>query len=205
MDTPGKRRKSGRITIREFASQTGLDDFDEDELTNVDKKRALGSESHPDEPTLDDPHGQVGTPPPEPMFPSGIEVVLVQEHGVSQRPGQWRAFEVWTSKRVYAVDGSMVCFGVMDRATGQPDPKHAFLGARLMGGEKREEGGMRLTHPLPTPGTEAVFQIKSATKGRYGHTSTVEKVVARIRVTVARIDDPDTMWEDITTSFRKPT
>jgi hypothetical protein len=200
------RRRPGRITTREFASQTGMDDFDEEELTNADHASRLTS--HADEQTLDDPHGMragsTGDTDAGPYFPAGIEVAIVREHGVSKTPGQWRAYEVWTGNRVYAVDGHMTCFGVMDRATGKPDPNHAFIGARLMGGEKRDDGALQLAFPLPTPGTEAVFQLKSGTKGRYGHTSRVEKVVVRIRVTMAQLDNPESMWEEITSTFRKP-
>jgi hypothetical protein len=199
MDERPKPRSPARITVREYASQTGLDDFDEDVRTNVAAKRRLDV----DEPTLDDPHeklragAQVG-------FPAGLEVAIVEEHAVSARPGQWRAVEVWTANRVYAIDGNMTCFGVMERASGQVDERHTFLGARLMGGEVRDAGSMKMTHPLPVPGTEAVFQVKSGTKGRYGRTSKVERVVLRIRATLAIIDNPEAMWEDITTMFKRP-
>ena len=193
MDTP---RKSGRITIREIPSETGLDDFDEHELTAVDPMQAAQLAAH--EPSLEDALDSLPEPPP------AVEVAVIQEHCVSARPGQWRAFEVWTHNRVYAMDGHMTCFGVMDRSTGKPDLKHAFLGARLMGGERRDGTTMSLSYPLPVPQSEAVFQVKSGTRGRYGHTSPVEKVVVRVRVTLATIADPESMWEEITHTFRKP-
>jgi hypothetical protein len=196
MDTPRPPgAKPGRTTIREFPSETGLDDFDEHELTAVDPMQAVSQGGE----TLEDP---LDVLPEE--APPAVEVAVIQEHGVSARPGQWRAFEVWTGNRVYAIDGHMTCFGVMDRSTGKPDQKHAFLGARLMGGERRDGTTMSLSYPVPTVGSEAVFQVKSGTRGRYGHTSPVEKVVLRIRVTLATFDDPESMWEEITHTFRKP-
>jgi hypothetical protein len=172
-----------RRTMKEIPSQTGLDDFDAHELTDPEH------------------HG-----PPAAAPPLDIEVALVHERGVSERPGQWRAFEVWTAKSVYAIDGQLHCFGVMDRSSGRADDKHAFLGARLMGGERKIDGSMSFSHPLPTPGSDAIFQIsqtvKGVTRARYGHTSPVEKVVVRIRVTHAPVDSGDTLWEEITQTFR---
>src|SRR5258708_1991989 len=164
-----------RRTMKEIPSQTGLDDFAEHELTDPEH------------------HG-----PPAAAPPLDIEVALVHERGVSARPGQWRAFEIWTAKSVYAIDGQLHCIGVMDRSNGRADDKHAFLGARLMGGERKVDGSMSFSHPLPTPGSDAIFQIsqtvKGATRARYGHTSPVEKVVVRIRVTHAPVDSGDTLW-----------
>ena len=179
-DHPAARR-----TIKEMPSQTGLDDFEEHELTNPE-------------------HG-----PPAAAPALDIEVALVHEKGVSSRPGQWRAFEIWTAKSVYAIDGQMLCFGVMDRKSGHADERHAFLGARLMGGERKEDGALSFSHPLPVPGSDAIFQIKGAakspTRGRFGHTSPVEKVVVRIRVTHAPLESGDKLWEEITQTFRPST
>ena len=179
---------SKRLTMKEIPSQTGMDDFDEDIRT------------------------QPGHPPPPAAPNLDIEVALVHERGVSERPGQWRAFEIWTAKSIYAIDGQMLCFGVVDRASGRSDEKHSFLGARLMGGERKQGGAMSFSHPLPVPGGDAIFQIappgatapqgKSGAHGRYGHTSAVEKVVVRIRVSHAPVDSGDTLWEEITQTFR---
>jgi hypothetical protein len=189
-----------RQTIKEMPSETGMDDFDEHELTSPDLAPApappIGIRPEADEALESAPTGHFQAP--------GVEIAVVHERGVAARPGQWRAFEIWTAKRVYAIDGQMLCFGVMDRASGRADERHAFLGARLMGGEHKAQGAMSFSHPLPTPGAEAVFQIKSATRGRYGHTSPVEKVVVRIRVTHAPVDNGDTLWEEITHTFRPP-
>jgi hypothetical protein len=172
--------RANRPTMKQVPSQNGLDDFDEP--TNPD-------------------HG-----PPPAAETLGIETVLIHERGVGSRPGQWRAFEIWTSKSIYAIDGQMLCFGVMDRVTGKVDQKHAFLGARLMGGEQKTGKALNFSHPLPVPGSDAIFQIKSPMKGRYGHTSPVEKVVVRIRVThaPAPMDTGDKMWDTITQTFRPP-
>jgi hypothetical protein len=195
---PGYR--ATRPTIKEMPSETGLDDFNEHELTNPDASGPPGARGAPAA-DADDLLDGAATGH---YSASGIEVAVVHERGVSERPGQWRAFEIWTAKRVYAIDGQMQCFGVMDRATGRADERHAFLGARLMGGEHKLDGAMSFSYPLPTPGSEAVFQIKSATKGRYGHTSPVEKVVMRIRITHADAKNGDRLWEDITHTFRPP-
>ena len=206
-----------RRTIKEIPSQTGLDDFDEAELTSPGY--AIGSGGHPTATTtiLEGSPGHDTVPPfdssdatprPEILPPvagvPGIEVVLIHEKGLSETPGTWRVYEIWTAKSVYAIDGQMLCLGVMDRVTGRADEKHRFLGARLMGGEAKSNGGMSFSYPLPTPGAEAVFQIKSATRGRYGHTSPVEKVVLRVRVTHAVLESTDRLWEEITQTFRLP-
>jgi hypothetical protein len=207
-----------RRTIKEIPSQTGLDDFDEAELTSPGYAiGSVGSVGHTAAEVAAAGTGHDTLPPfdssdanPVPEIAHavggipGIEVQLVHEKGLSQRPGQWRVFEIWTAKSVYAVDGNMLCFGVMDRATGRADEQHRFLGARLMGGESKANGSMSFSYPLPTPGGEAVFQIRSATRGRYGHTSPVEKVVLRVRVTHAVVESTDRLWEEITQTFRLP-
>jgi hypothetical protein len=189
-----------RPTIKEMPSQTGLDDFAAQDETNPERTPPPFAEHD----TAEEGGGEPAGAPVGQFHAHGLEVSMVHERGKSARPGQWRAFEVWTAKSIYAIDGQMTCFGVMDRVSGRADERHAFLGARLMGGERKVEGAMSFSHPLPTPGSEAVFQIKSATRGRYGHTSLVEKVVLRIRVTHAVMDSGDTLWEEITHTFRPP-
>ncbi len=193
-----------RATIKEMPSETGLDDFDE--LTNPDASGPQATPTPQIEPAADATNDDdvLDAAATGHYSSSGVEVAVVHERGVSERPGQWRAFEIWTMKRVYAIDGQMQCFGVMDRATGRAVERHAFLGARLMGGERKDDGAMSFSYPLPTPGSEAVFQIKSATKGRYGHTSPVEKVVVRIRITHTDGASGDHLWEEITHTLRPP-
>jgi hypothetical protein len=158
--------------------------------------------TRPEGKTLDpDATGEDLQPPP---LHHEVEVQVIHERSAG-RPSEWRAVEIWTSNRIYAVDGHMRCIAVLDRGTGHPDDKHSFLGARLMGGEHKDgDGNMAFSHPLPTPGHEAVFQSASPTRGRYGHTSPVERVILRIRVTHASLDaeESDGVWDEITSTSR---
>jgi hypothetical protein len=150
-----------------------------------------------------DTTGDTGVDVDPPPLAHEIEVHVIHERS-GGRPSPWRAVEIWTENRIYAVDGSMRCVAVIDRGTSHPDDKHSFLGARLIGGEHKDgEGNMAFSHPLPTPGHEAVFQVASATRGRYGHTSPVERVLLRIRVTHASLEgETDAVWEEITSTAR---
>jgi hypothetical protein len=109
---------------------------------------------------------------------SGIEIALVREDATPRRArAPWRAIEVWTKNRVYGMDSSFICIEVVDRASGKLDPNHPILGGRLGGGRKRGTKGQTLTHPLPVPGTEAMFLRAK----KQGYTSVVERVILRVR------------------------
>ncbi len=131
---------------------------------------------------------------PESTRSDDIEFHVIREHHVTSAPRRtWRAFEVWTRHNIYGIDSQMICFEIIDRATGKPDAEHAMLGARLGGGRQREEDFVRYAYPLPVPGMAAMF-----TQGRkHGYTSTVDRVVVRVRVLQARPNDALPSWEEI--------
>ena len=128
-------------------------------------------------------------------------MLIIEERqlpGGERKP--WRAAEVWTKRRVYALDSTYKCVEVLDRETGKAEPSHEMLGARLGGGRRREGGSVRFTYPLPLPGTEAMF-----TKAKkHGYTSPVERMVVRVRVLVTSADDVAPSWDEIATRWSDP-
>jgi hypothetical protein len=160
-----------------------------------------------------DPEG--APPPPQrrgggQLRPDNVEIDLVQVDDAADMDGRWRTLEIWTQKSVYAVDADLRCFAVIDRASGNADTRHRFIGARLMGGEHKSDGQRAFSYPVPVPGGDAVFQIISTSSkpgvhaGAFGHTSAVERVLLRIRVTrVPTASTPtvagstDALWADI--------
>lgn len=122
---------------------------------------------------------------------SGIEIALVHEDATPRRaPAPWRAVEIWTKNRVYGMDSSFVCVEVVDRATGKLDPGHPILGGRLGGGRGRNGKGLTLVHPLPLPGTEAMFLRGK----KQGYTSIIERVILRVRALRLR---SSVTWDEI--------
>jgi hypothetical protein len=142
-----------------------------------------------------------GPPPPQrrgggALRPDGIEVDLIHEQDAPEA-GRWRACEVWTQKSIYAIDAALRCIAVLDRQSGKADARHRFVGARLMGGEQKEGGRRTFSYPFPVPGGDAVFQLATTQAGVFGHTSPVERVLMRVRITHADIPDSDTLWADL--------
>jgi hypothetical protein len=114
----------------------------------------------------------------------------------------YRALEVWTQNRVYFVDSTFLCVEVIDRRTGQADPKHSVLGTRLAGGQRKYGKTMHQAKPFPVPGTEAVFE-RPAARGRAvpaSVTSKVERVVLHIRVTSVVLQQQNP-WDDVTSAL----
>ncbi|MFO0553827.1 MAG: hypothetical protein U0271_35915 [Polyangiaceae bacterium] len=90
--------------------------------------------------------------------------------------------DIWTRNRRYAVDVERRCIEVIDLATGHALAEHGLLGARLLGGQRVENGATLMTQPFPRPGTEAVFAEDRAGGGvLFSRTSTVTRVVLRLR------------------------
>ena len=137
-------------------------------------------------------------------LPPFVEVELVYETG---RPGMdmspWRSFEVWTRNRIYSTDWSMVCIEVRDRKTGKVDPTHTFLGAKLSGGQTREDHAIEVTYPCPRPGCEAVFEHPK--RRGFMTTSTVVRVVLRLRVLTVPHEQLDPTWDELTDPKKKAT
>ncbi|MCA9604566.1 MAG: hypothetical protein KC619_03160 [Myxococcales bacterium] len=138
--------------------------------------------------------------------PPFVEVELVYEPGRAGMTSEdWIALQIWTQNTVYDVDWGMRCFGVSDVETGEPDPKNRLLGALLTGGQKRGEGGLELTFPLPRPGNAAVFEIGTPPKADYVTTSHVKRVVLRLRVLTVNDEDSGRSWNRLSGAFRAGT
>jgi hypothetical protein len=111
----------------------------------------------------------------------GIQVTVVHDEPPEQG-GRRRIYEIWTERRIYLLDENRYCVSVIDREKSKADPKHAFLNTRLMGGQQKEREGISVSHPLPLPGMNAVFELKQP-KSRFGTTTKVERVVMRVMMT----------------------
>lgn len=127
-----------------------------------------------------------------------IDIDLVHEHRTAPLPDQaWTFVEVWTRNTIYALDSRLVCIAVIDQATRRVHPDHALLGARLVGGQRRNGDSMELSHPFPRPGSEAVFEQLKGRQARFSQTSTVTRVVLRLRVLTVASESTLPTWEEI--------
>lgn len=162
----------------------------------------------PSQPAAPSPSGGVlqipaaGAPSPSLQAPvAPIEVVLVDENTPPPRGQVWRVLEIWTRNRIYLLDAQLNCVEVLSRQSGKPE-SHQFLGAKLGGGQRREGDKLRLSHPLPVPGTEAVFKLPNNRRGPFGQTSKVERVVLRVRVAQVSLLQAEPAWAEITGQYR---
>ncbi len=136
--------------------------------------------------------------------PPPIEVEYIHETDlVAARTAQWPMLEIWTRNRIYHVDTAMICMAVINRATGQVEPTHSLKGAKLTGGERRSKStqAVEIYFPFPMPGTEAVFRNEAKRNGSYGHTSTIERVVLRVRKMRVGSIDSTQAFDEITGRF----
>jgi hypothetical protein len=135
-----------------------------------------------------------------PATPEAIEVEYVDESGVDAREqGPWTLYEVWTRNRIYHIDATLHCIAVITRSTGRAEASHPLRGARLTGGERRNKSShlVDIFFPLPAPGTEAVFRSDAKKHGQFAKTSTIERVVLRVRrVRVATVAEGQA-WDEI--------
>lgn len=128
-----------------------------------------------------------------------VEVEVVHQHGAAPRmtfPAQ--TVEIWTQNRIYTLDPQLLCVGVADRATGEVDARHPFVGYRLVGGQHREGDTFEISYPFPRPGTEAVFEHPRSARGSFSRTSTVTRVVLRLHVVTVAPAVVVPTWNDIT-------
>lgn len=129
-----------------------------------------------------------------PNSADGIQMTVVHDEPPAAGTRR-RVVEIWTAKRVYGLDENHVCVSVLDRETSKEEATHAFMNARLVGGQLKELEGMSVSHPLPLPGMNAVFEVKNA-KARFGTTTKVERVVMRVMMTNVTLD-PDRPVPDV--------
>ncbi len=125
-----------------------------------------------------------------------VEIEVIRERSRAPRPEQQGGcYEIWTQNHVYAVDSRMRCVEVRD-ASGERKSDHPFLNGRLVGGQAQEPS-MEMSHPLPRPGSFAVFELRKGNRRQFTRTSAVERVVLRLRiVTIADgIEVPS--WDEL--------
>lgn len=130
---------------------------------------------------------------------AGLDVEVVDERRENVSSGApWRLLEVWTQNRIYALDLGLRCFDVLDRGTLRPVPEHGLLGARLVGGQRRTDLGLELMHPFPSAGFEAVFeQVVGGKVASFSYSSTVTRVVMRLRRTAVEGEASEAPWHDM--------
>lgn len=138
--------------------------------------------------------------PPSPKQEGPIEVEFGEEAGIDAfEKGQGTLFEIWTRNRVYHVDTSLVCIAVVTRGSGRTEPAHPLIGARLTGGERRNKSAhlIDVFFPIPSPGTEAVFRSDAKKHGQFAKTSTIERVVLRVRRVRVHTAAEGQAWDEL--------
>ena len=63
-------------------------------------------------------------------------------------------------------------------------------------------GAIEIIHPFPVPGTEAVFKYLDRRRSQYGQTSTVDRVVMRVRKYRVEASGADSTWDELTGRFQ---
>jgi hypothetical protein len=126
------------------------------------------------------------------LVPSSREVVADGARGVS-----WHYVQLWTQKRIYAVDLAMTCIAVLSRQSGKPATDQSVVGGRLTGGQLVEGDRVKMVYPLPVPGTQAVFELGVGAQQSFVRTSPLERVIVRLVAlgTAAREKHPT--WEAV--------
>jgi len=128
-----------------------------------------------------------------------VDIDLIHERRTAPLPDhEWTFVEIWTRNTIYALDSHLVCIAVIDQNSRRPHADHALLGARLVGGQLRDGETMELSHPFPRPGSEAVFEQSKGRQVRFSQTSSVTRVVLRLRVLTVSSDNLLPTWEEIT-------
>lgn len=114
--------------------------------------------------------------------------------------GPWVAIELWTRNRIYGLGPDLKCIEVRNRNDGVVNAEHASLGARLVGGQRRNESGLiiEVSHPFPEIGGAAVFATGLGSRLRVSETSDVSRVVIRQRVVSVGPNGELPSWDEIT-------
>ncbi|MEM1417447.1 MAG: hypothetical protein AAGH15_21300 [Myxococcota bacterium] len=154
--------------------------------------------THPGPPELpdadDDPTIAEMKLPSAPPAPGGLVVEVRECVGMDGIDDGWCAAEVWTRNRVYSVDGEALCRQVRDLQSGYVVPDHPIVGQRLLGGQRRGEGGRieEISFPFPHEGSMAVFSRPVGRRSEVSETSAVTRVVLRQRV--VRVGEEGPPW-----------
>lgn len=162
----------------------------------------------PTEPVPEPPSGAVqlsasfpqgaGDEKRRPKGPPAVDIDLVYERRSAPLPDQpWVFLEIWTRNTIYQLESSLLCIDVIDQGSRKAIADHPLRGARLVGGQSRDGDAMELSHPFPRPGSEAVFEQASGRHVRFSQTSTVTRVVMRLRVLTVEPEQLLPTWEDV--------
>jgi hypothetical protein len=128
-----------------------------------------------------------------------VDIDLVYERRSAPLADQpWVFVEIWTRNTVYHLDGRLVCIDVVDQASRKSQGDHPLRGARLVGGQSRDGESIELSHPFPRPGSEAVFEQTAGRHVRFSQTSSVTRVVMRLRVLSVTPEQLLPTWEEVT-------
>jgi len=131
-----------------------------------------------------------------------IEVEYIRETDTTVSPTAAVVLEIWTRNRIYHVDANLTCVAVINRSTGAREEHHTLKGTRLTGGQRRSRSTLEIVVPFPVPGTEAVFKHAGKRSAQYGQTSTVERVILRVRKLVVGATGAEPAWDEITGRFQ---
>lgn len=107
---------------------------------------------------------------------SGVRVEVVHEVQGEVTPAAQPFVEVRTKNTAYGFDGGLSCIYVHSLKTNSPLPNHPMLGAKLLGGVKRDNNDCRESTPLPAAGMVAILRRRSVTGYAYAKTSWVTDV-----------------------------
>jgi hypothetical protein len=127
-----------------------------------------------------------------------VEVEVSYERGSAPRTDSMkRVYEVWTNNHVYSLDSRMSCIEVRATVGNKIVSDHPFLGARLVGGQVQDENSVEMSYPLPRPGAFAVFESLRGQRRQFSRTSTVTRVVLRLRIVSVTEKNAVPSWEDV--------
>jgi hypothetical protein len=181
--------------------------IDDDELTTVEPRAASPEVVDAKVPVKAEPTPVAASPDVRSrrgQVPA-VDIDLVYERRSAPLPDQpWVFLEIWTRNTIYALDARLICIDVVDQLTKRSHGEHPLRGARLVGGQAREGDAMELSHPFPRPGAEAVFEQMQGRHVRFSQTSTVTRVVMRLRVLTVTPEQLLPTWEEVTGSHKVP-
>jgi hypothetical protein len=166
----------------------------------------IAQDQPPASPLADGP--VIPAPATTPSIPSGgpVDIDVRRETGEpGLLDGPWVAVELWTRNRIYALGATLLCIEVRNRSDGVINAEHASLGARLVGGQRRNDSGLiiEVSHPFPEVGSAAVFATGLGNRLRVSETSHVTRVLIRQRVVTVGPNGELPSWDEITDSSVK--
>ena len=127
-----------------------------------------------------------------------VEVEVSYERGSAPRTDTMkRVYEVWTNNHIYSLDSRMNCIEVRSPGDNKVVRDHPFLGTRMVGGQMQDASTVEMSYPLPRPGAFAVFESRRGQRRQFSRTSTVTRVVLRLRIVSVTDKNAVPSWEDV--------